>query len=299
MNPAQLYVLATFAYFGLISFIIIKQPFTNKNLLAIMCIAITAAYAIFTNKMKAGGLSTIALITLYVFGFVAFAISYSLVISDKLSFEKDSQKFDGGTLQLKDNPAILDLSATTFTLVDNTVVNNLSTPLLIPYGKAITFGMKYIGDSTATDADSKKWFCHTAQNNRCNPTAFNTLFAYGDISFGFYGNLNTESNPGIYDEYKWDNLVVSYKNSGNVRANLDLPIYTNITLLDDGEYHTLTINLQPGAIELYVDGHMMANKGTAIARPQYQNNIIFGNSMPIALAGFTIKGDGFLLPQNP
>ncbi len=297
MNPAQLYVLATFAYFGLISFIIIKQPFTNKNLLAIMCIAITAAYAIFTNKMKAGGLSTLALITLYVFGFVVFAISYSLVISDKLSFEKDSQKFDGGTLKLKDNPSILDLSATTFTLSDNTNVNNLSTPLLIPYGKAITFGMKYIGDSNATEQSSKKWFCHASSNDfRCNPTAFNTLFAYGDISFGFYGNKNISN---IYDKYIWDNLVVFYKDSGNVRTNLDLPIYPNITLLDDGEYHTLTINLQPGATELYVDGHMMANKGTAIARPQYQNNIIFGNSMPIALAGFTIKGDGFLLPQNP
>jgi hypothetical protein len=237
--------------------------------------------------MKAVGLSTVALITLYVFGFVAFAISYSLVISDKLSFEKDSQKFDGGTLKLKGNPAILDLSATTFTLVDNTVVKNLSTPLLMPYGKAITFGMKYIGDSTATpDASSKNWYCHTsATDNRCNPTAFNTLFAYGDISFGFYGENN---------EYKWNKLVAS-----KTSEKLDLPIYTNITLLDDGEFHTLTINLQPGATELYVDGHMMANPGIAIARPQYQNNIIFGNSMPIALAGFTIKGDGFLLPQNP
>lgn len=289
MNPAQLYVLATFAYFGLISFIIIQQPFTNKNLLAIMCIAITAAYAIFTNKMKAGGLSTLALITLYVFGFVAFAISYSLVISDKLSFEKDSQKFDGGTFKLKDNPSILDLSATTFTLVDNTVVNRLSTPLLIPYGKAITFGMKYIGNDVP---DANHYYCV----NNCKPTAFNTLFAYGDISFGFNGNKN-DSN--IYDKYIWGNLIASYTDENNTRANLDLPIYPNITLLNDGEYHTLTINLQPGATELYVDGHMMANKGTAIARPQYQNNIIFGHSMPIALAGFTIKGDGFLLPQNP
>lgn len=285
MNPAQLYVLATFAYFGLISFIIIQQPFTNKNLLAIMCIALTAAYAIFTNKMKAGGLSTLALITLYVFGFVVFAISYSLVISDKLSFEKDSQKFDGGTLKLKGNPAILDLSATTFTLSDNTNVNNLSTPLLIPYGKAITFGMKYIGNDVSYSNYS---YC---VYERCKPTAFNTLFAYGDISFGFYGN-KTGSN--IYDQYKWNKLVAS-KTSGN----LELPIYENITSLNDGEFHTLTINLQPGATELYVDGHMMANPGTAIARPQYQNNIIFGNSMPIALAGFTIKGDGFLLPQNP
>lgn len=280
MKPSLLFILATFVFFGLITFLIYKQPITNKNLLVIICIALTAGYAMFTNNMKAGGLSNLALFTLYTFCFVAFAISYSLLISDKLTIDKSSQKFGD-----------MDLSATSFT-VNGVSVNNLSGNLIIPSGKSFTFGLKYIGDSQATVNANKNYYCSKPNNQdyRCNPTAFNTLFEYGDVSFGF---TKTQDDAN----YDWGNLIAKVDQTNN-RNTITYPIYPNVTRIDDGEFHTMTINLHGTSSDLFVDNHLMATPTGTIPKPQLFDKIIFGKSMPVTLADFTIRGDGFIMPNN-
>ena len=87
MQTQIIFVLATFAYFASIVYIITPglQPFTNNAAILLLCLGLSAGYAILTKTLNAGGLSYLALTVLYGTVFLGFIIIYSLFMVSNVS----------------------------------------------------------------------------------------------------------------------------------------------------------------------------------------------------------------------